>query len=325
MLFMTLGRKSTVAKDKLYGAISLLPPKLRAKITIDYSKSDAEVYARAFKACIEEEEFGSFSTLWVYFERAPRKTKGLPSWSPDFKSEYTPLLPVAYSPISRGNTKMKPLALHACYKPSPGFETLTMRMLNLGTIARCMNTLCPNDRKAPSWRNFLREFRDQFPPDEGPNSELLSNMLGEFDNSWRTGRPLAKRWEDIIVRATPESFSKALCYTLSHLDDPSDWSNLLYLFFDEDILQDMAVIPCVFDRQQSRYLFETATGEVGFSLSKPTVGDTIVYVPGGRHLTILTGDRTQFLGCASVDGYMNDAFLDSLDEYDDRWEWVTLR
>lgn len=80
MVELSLSRHASDPRDKIYGVLGLVEN--GCKPSINYQANCVEVYKLAFKTML-----GSFRDLRVYNflqDMGSRKTKGLPSWIPDF-------------------------------------------------------------------------------------------------------------------------------------------------------------------------------------------------------------------------------------------------
>jgi hypothetical protein len=77
---------------------------------------------------------------------------------------------------------------------------------------------------------------------------------------------------------------------------------------------------------QGMYIFKTAAGRYGFSPRRPSVGDHVCVVPGGRLLHIISADKSRYVGAASVVGLMDDKILeqDLFPDPEGRFEEVVL-
>jgi hypothetical protein len=74
------------------------------------------------------------------------------------------------------------------------------------------------------------------------------------------------------------------------------------------------------------YIFKTAAGRYGHSGRCPSVGDHVCVVPGGELLHIISGDKSRYVGAASVGGLMGDDILeqDLFPDPERRFEEVVL-
>ena len=77
-------------------------------------------------------------------------------------------------------------------------------------------------------------------------------------------------------------------------------------------------------RQRGRYIFETASGRLGFSYKPLTVGDQILLVPGGWHLHVVSANGQRYIGCAYMADYADDEFLHSQVATAGEWEMFYL-
>jgi hypothetical protein len=90
-LVITRNRISTVAKDKVYGLLAVVRSSVRAKIPIDYTATDGEVFASAVKAELEQDADATIDLLWKFFERNFSAMEDIPSWCPNFASMSGPV------------------------------------------------------------------------------------------------------------------------------------------------------------------------------------------------------------------------------------------
>lgn len=56
-------------------------------------------------------------------------------------------------------------------------------------------------------------------------------------------------------------------------------------------------------------VFQTVSGKFGRSILPVMEGDLIIYVPGGRHLHVVTADARHYRTTAKIEGYMEDELL----------------
>lgn len=80
----------------------------------------------------------------------------------------------------------------------------------------------------------------------------------------------------------------------------------------------------VLDCLQVMYIFKTTTGQFRCSPKRPSAGDVLVAVPGGKFLHIISQDMSRYIGAASVHGLMGATLLERVQELDDSVEEITL-
>jgi hypothetical protein len=95
-LVATRNRKSTVAKDKVYGLLAVVRSSVRAQVPLDYTTTDGKIFASAVKAELKYAPATRLSMLWNLFNEIPSAMEDLPSWCPNFASKLDPLVPVTH-------------------------------------------------------------------------------------------------------------------------------------------------------------------------------------------------------------------------------------
>jgi hypothetical protein len=324
LLLMTARRRTTVPKDNTYGLLALVRQEVQAEITIAYTKSDTEVLTHAFKVALREEPSSHIANIWAHFESFDQTSAladALPSWCPDLggRGDVGPLENpnVRYEKLSEAvGEKTAP---YACYDYSLAWDTVALKVLKLARIARCMSTACPlvnkeiTDEQLASWcvivQHWLLQLQATFSFAEGPE-ETLGNNMEDFLHNTSKSRS----------KTSSATFSASLASLMSHMASAQAWGGIPA----KDItgIQDAVGI---LSAQSKRYLFETSTGQIGFSARKPHVGSHIVLLPGACQLHMLSADCTRYIGCASVSGSMGDALLGVLDEHEHEWVMVWLK
>ena len=145
-LINTCNRRSTLAKDKVYGLLALVSSSLTAQIPIDYAITDGEVFASGVKAELGEAPAWMVSWLWTYFDENSAAMEDLPSWCPNFASMSVMSRPTYVTRhYAVPDAVQQQTSAFACYEHSPGFQTIRVRVLKLDTTAACMDTACPLD------------------------------------------------------------------------------------------------------------------------------------------------------------------------------------
>jgi hypothetical protein len=303
-------REAREAKDHVYGIMGVLEPGVRARIQIDYTLKDGEVFARAVQLCFRSDFLGAVSQLWSeHYDLALAKSppsEHLPSWCPDLRTSYRLDKEVDHKIVSRA-VWMKYSTCAEC-QDSQSFQTIRVKVLKLDRVTRCMSSPPPVSQdlfKLPfmsmltdndtidAITDWDRELRHTF---DVPQNKTLRALLNacrnggiNFDNAFR-------RFEGLVL-----SFGR----------DPRE-------------AETFAILLATASSQWDRYLFETASGRVGFSARQPVVGAAIVLVPGCYHLQMLAPNSTGYIGCATVDGLMDDTLLDPPPDLENEWEIVCL-
>lgn len=75
---------------------------------------------------------------------------------------------------------------------------------------------------------------------------------------------------------------------------------------------------------QGQFIFKTVNGRYGHSPKRPSPGDHICLVPGGKLLHIISADRSRYVTTASVHGLMDDDLLDLISDPEAHFEEIAL-
>jgi hypothetical protein len=303
-------REAREAKDHVYGIIGVLEPGVRARIQIDYTLKDGEVFARAVQLCFRSDFLGAVSKLWSeYYDLAQAKSppiEHLPSWCPDLRTSYRLDKIVGHEPVSAA--VLKRYSTCAEYQDSQSFQTIRVNVLKLDRVTRCMSSPPPVSRdllklpfmsllaekdKIDAILDWDRELRQTF---DVPQNKTLQTLLNARRNGGINFDTAFRHFEGFILLfgtgpREAETFARLLATAFSQWD---------------------------------RYLFETASGRIGFSVRQPVVGVVIVLVPGCHYLQMLAPNSTGYIGCATVDGLMGDTLLDPPSDLENEWEMVCL-
>ena len=333
-LITTRHRRSTLAKDKMYGLLALVSSSATAQIPIDYAITDGEAFASGIKAELGEAPAPApaamVSFLWSYFDENLAAMEDLPSWCPNFASVSVMSRPTNgtwHYPVP--DAVQQQTSAYACYEHSPGFRTIRVKVLKLDTTAGCLDLACPLDDTGWSGSQFS-------PPSDIEASRNLEETL--------------KHWL-VQLRATFSDYDSApgfsrevtefLYYTTKHqslVSFETFWETLnhMLLLVDSD-LQPLLVydrrrdwatfreILTMISTQGGRYLFKTTSGLIGFGTRQQTPGSHVVLLPWSHSMHMLTGDCTQYSGCVCLPGMSEDALLDLVNTRENLWEMVELR
>lgn len=348
LIIATSNRRATVVKDNVYALLALLELVERDRITIDYSKPDAEVLASAVKVALNftycygnsngDKDF-SIAHLWELYglwessAQTQPPVENLPSWCPELRGN------VDLVPLAIGGTGIvvweafsvafaKKSAPHTRYNHSLSFDTLGLTVLKLDRIEQCMSTVCPLSihdwyqtsmsrsekktyaKRVPDQIQWLLDLQRTFPPKDGdPGS--VSRLLEDYLYS-------TKKHSLETIKCI-DDFSAALTLVLAVAAGTRSAT-------DEDMLS-IGEAFVILISQRHRLVFETATGRIGYSARRPESGSHLVLVPGGFLFHMLSADGDKYIGCASVSGMMDDDTVMNalLDEHENDWEMVYLK
>lgn len=163
LMIVTSNRRATVVKDNVYALLALLDLEERDQITINYSKPDAEVLATAIKVALRftsshgKENGGKdvsiahlweLHGLWDSSNQTQPPVNNLPSWCPELRGS------VDLVPLTIGGSGMmvwealsvafgKKSESYLCYDHSASVDSLSLKVLKVDIIERCMNIVCP--------------------------------------------------------------------------------------------------------------------------------------------------------------------------------------
>jgi hypothetical protein len=322
VLAFTRNRKSTVAKDKVYGLLALIRSDVRAQIPIDYTATDGEVFASAVKTRLEEDTNATIHVFWELFDGTFSAMEDLPSWCPNFASasglvDWHHNIPDAV----RQQT-----SAFACYEHSPGVQNIRVKALRLDTIAGCVDIACPLD-------GTVSQFS---PPSDIEVSSTLETALKHWPVQLQatfsaddSAPGLAHEVTAFLHRTSChnsllplETFRETLNHMLSFADSGLQSARVYDRRRDWAKYRDTLTILSIYS---GRYLFKTMSGQIGFGTRQQTPGNHVVLLPGAGHMHMLTEDCTQYSGIVSLPGMREDALLDLVKARENMWEMVELR
>jgi hypothetical protein len=319
-LMATKHRVSTVAKDRMYGLMASWQSELQAEVIIDYTKTTAEVFADTVKIGLKMESY-TIADLWTVFEcldSSPPEsaTQGLPSWCPDFQNCAGISTRDRYlSETSLTRALVARVRGLACYEHTSGFETIAVRVLKLDKISKRTKAACPGGYRHTNKQYFalflwLQDLLEVFPSEGQANRSLRRDVQTYFYGD-------IERDPEFTFRHFSQGLARLACVSPSQL---------------AGVLHD-ASVKRTLDRFSGPglFFFLTDSGRLGYSTRQPCLGGHIVLVPRhhqgslGGALHMLNADCTQYFGCASVLGLMDDSSWESLDDVETKWEMVCLR
>jgi hypothetical protein len=335
-------------KDNVYALLALLDLEERNQITINYSKPDAEVLATAIKvalhftSCYGKENGGKdFSIahlwelhgLWDSSNQIQPPVDSLPSWCPELRGS------VDLTPLTIGGPGMvvweafsvafgKKSESYLCYDHSASVDTLSLKILKVDTIERCMNIVCPLSIHDWSQTSTARSEKKTYAERVPAHIQWLLNLQCTFPPKGVDPGSLSRHLENYLYDTKKK---KHHLETIRSLDDFSAALTLMFSIISgtrKTTERDMLSIGEAFVilvSQRHRLLFETRTGRIGYSSRQPELGSQLVIVPGGFTFHMLSTDGSRYIGCAIISGMMEDAMLDVLDERKHDWEMIHLK
>jgi hypothetical protein len=348
LMIVTSNRRATVVKDNVYALLALLDLEERTQITIDYSKPDAEVLTTAIKVAMHftswlgKENGGKDASiahlwelhgLWDSSNQKQPPVDNLPSWCPELRGsvDLTPLTiggtgMVVWEAFSRAFAKKSEPYL--CYDHSASVDTLSLKVLRVDTIERCMNIVCPLSIHDFFHTSTARSEQKTYAKRARTHIQWLLDLQRTFPPKDADPGSLSRRLE-IYLYDTKKK--KNHFETIRSLDDFSAALTLMFSIIAETrktTERDMLSIGEAFVilvEQRHRLLFETRAGRFGFSSRQPELGSQLVIAPGGFMFHMLSADSSRYIGCAIISGMMEDAMLGVLDERKHDWEMIHLK
>jgi hypothetical protein len=328
-LIITRDRKSTLAKDKVYGLLAVTLDDVRAQIPIDYTATDGKVFASAVKADLKDDPASAktISTLWTLWwlsDKNPSAMKELPSWCPNFASKSGTFDHVRHVVVPQA-VRLR-ISAFARYEHSPGFQTIRVKVLRLDTTSSCVDIACPLD-----------DTESQFSP---PSDTGASHTFEAALKRWLTRLRVAFSDNDSVPGLSREvtAFLYGASEHQSLLPFETFWEtlNLMLLSTDSDHqplrvhdrLQNWGNYRdtlAMISTHHGQYLFNTPSGAIGFGVRRPTPGNHVVLLPGATSMHMLTKDCTQYCGCVSLPNMSEDALMDLVNAREKMWEMVELR
>lgn len=217
---------------------------------------------------------------------------------------------------------------YLCYDHSTSVDTLSLKVLKVDEIERCMNTVCPLSihdwsqtstarsekktyaKRVPAHIQWLLNLRCTFPPkDSDPGSLSRHLEIYLYDTK--------KKKQHFETIRSLDDFSAALTLMFSVIAGTRKTTERDMLSIGEAFV--------ILVSQRYRLLFETRAGHIGYSSRQPEPGSHLVIVPGGFTFHMLSANSSSYIGCAVVSGMMEDAMLDVLDKREHDWEMVHLK
>lgn len=343
LLVVLCNRKATKHKDHIYGLLGLLNESERASITVDYSISDAFVFAQALKVSINSwPEW--LTIIWERYRTTQPVIEGLPSWCPDFSVTTAGSFPgrcwhslgvelkLKYKAFARvedhgdlgilGVVGMRLDRIEFCAPKGPRLEfsdyALTMVSLHSDHVAWSNLTQYFDHCFGQQERTWLMSFSNAS-RDHGMTPREWSEGLSSLE--WPEASEQLGSAQKILAVLTfceiLEAYEHIESMTASAVAERSrlGWREQC------ELLITMWTLLWTFSET---YIFQTRTGKLGTSERLVHPGDNVVYVPGAIVLTVLSPNCDRYVGCATVKGLSEEALPRSPEEVGDRWETFWL-
>ena len=344
-LLLQIGdRQATIAKDCVFGLLGLLDRETRRKIRVDYTRSDAEVFAEAVKLAFSVEDYARLiPRLWDRYEMTESLIEGLPSWCPDFSNAFNcPPVPHPETLQWVGHEvreKYMHLARIDCERND---TTLGVRGVQLDCIHTCVNKTVrytwacgwkvQNAAKVDEDLDLLFQivFAEQ-------GLEWLDSIQAAFttedDDSLASVLIQFKSilpWASQAGHATTSKFLHVL-RTLGSIVRNHGLEAPEVVFEEFGITLDNLLITCTTTFNflldlNGKYIFKTRSGRFGCSFKPTHEGDRLLFVPGGTRLYLASASGESYVCTAYVDGLMEDSLLRDmrLESEQSKWEMFYL-
>ncbi|ERF75158.1 hypothetical protein EPUS_06198 [Endocarpon pusillum Z07020] len=306
LLDLARRRAVTEPRDRVYGILGLASPRLRDKITVDYSQRDLSalyrLYVECGKACLEEDT--SLSVL--YMLSGTEKNPALPSWCPDFGSP--PSRNFYMFPGWKAGIPTAPLEEEL---PSAWFEPEEDDLYAPGCRVDIVDQVVDSTF---CWSSLERDA------EESSTEDAASNLIWESECLAISGLTPAERDE-----APPLSYLLTLCegYLSSFENDPdiireayqrirSLWRNAGQSIPPEDVKQRIRTATYAFQSRLmhnclGRKFFTSNAGRIGVGPPETQTGDHvyILYGAGPLYLLRFTDEASRVLGNVYIHELMN--------------------
>ena len=322
------GRHRVTAKpqDFIYGLLGLVDDDIRSNIPINYDLEPSFIFSRAAMLACQGATGASYFTMMLqYCDGVEKKTPGLPSWCPDFggkTNEHT--TDIREDSIHMQRDMCSDLA-DVDYEEDPGVVRVLGLELEMVQKAASVAVVLPVEDETvfqkpaqeelaiyleSGWQ-WLQEMRKLLLPDVVDGSllvkwvkEIILLYTLELDSS-----PSASEKSALLV----DTFLK-ICSGVESLAD-CEASFSASMGVPMTVARKMYLE--VFSRARGRYFFVTDRNKIGFARRPLHSGDQICFFPGmNGSLYVLSPDRSKYIGCAWIEGMMDD---EALLDYRDRW------
>lgn len=329
LLAVLCDRRCTDRKDHIYGILGLIDLRARAAIPVDYSASDAVVFAAGMKTALLYGESWLF-LLWERHCHTQEALQGLPSWCPDFSTSTGASDGWDHYWDTVSNATVTRFERHAEVEVDGDMFTLGVRGVRADDVCFCT-------AQKPSKGNFtfnrMISGRDDFLRladycfAEPHRTWLLSldrecRKYGWSSPAWMNAFFSQLKAQDSAGLGTPRTIScvVAFCVLLENFKyedeiSPTTYIDLYEVDFNHVIKITMAMYRLILSLPDD-YIIVTRNGKFGTTAKLASPGDVVVYMFGSKLASILSSECDKYKGCAGINGSVEETLLE-LDEHAD--------
>jgi hypothetical protein len=327
---LDLSRKANVtdSRDKIYGVLGLLPTGIASAISPDYTTSNtfAQVYEKFAKKLIQKTDHLHHVLFWCSYD----SKNGLPSWVPDWRSEFRRNKDKVFM-----NCKASGDSTYSTYVISKkkknvgllGARSIMVDFVASASISTSKNTINPLEvqviSKSRDYSNASHIYGSKVP--EALARTLTMNHPGSnwdnatiFDIFWTSEKPPAMPEALDIVRANStwiafESFRLTNSEFSIFGRRFRDFFPSSKAFHSKPILTNLhaANMRLSMIAQVGRRLITTKNGYLGLAPEEVEVNDVVAILFGCKFPVILrpSGQNYVYIGECYVDGLMDGEIL----------------
>lgn len=184
--------------DYVFAVVGLMKPETRSRILVDYSRSDASVFADAFEIAINHEGDGGLRLprCWERLAFIPSISPGLPSWCPDLANQTQVSItrsPWSWTEFSDDKTHM--YNEFADTRVSGAEKSLHVMVMKADVVALVVALPCPSIGDHPDSRRL--NWEDRFAGLLGTWFLRLHSTLGSTDG--QDGTPMFEPGLDALL------------------------------------------------------------------------------------------------------------------------------
>ena len=319
-------------KDYVYGGIGLLQNEIKQKVLVDYTATDASVFASAVKLAFDEADgvLMDLGMLWRDWEGVSKVVPDLPSWCPDFSNSVHDSKARAFcaSELASFAVRSKCESL-AWVEFRDEARVLGFRALRLDKVAKTVESalhhnagiaLSTEDSDELYEMLFLSSYRDML---TGWLNAILEDLATELDKL-------------VKGNTNPADESQPFRLTALRLQSHCERLQLESIRTIDQAMQRLEVsrngiaalgndVARLVRHHNGRYYFRTSSRRIGCAPLPLDEGCHIILVPTARTLHVLSPDCDQYVTTCYVNGYMGGSLLNMGNEFEKRWEtfWIT--
>lgn len=348
LLVITAQRRARKPKDHVFGLFGLIDTDTRELVNVDYSKTDAEVFAGMVELAMTTTNAARrLPKLWEDFAWVPQMTPHLPSWCPDLNNK-------TCARIGWYSFKDLPAAVSEAFLDAAYLRTsnnsgpIFLKTLELDTVSQSSMKPCPEwagARPVLSDENHVfaadattllwtKHLYSTFCSDEESSQDTvmrLQHFFGVFtglrqnkmaalvclmtaSQLLREGLTLDEVVHHVRERMDPgNEHHRSISRKLNV--DPNHQSLANSVIWMADVLR---------GNFGGTYVFITACGRFGHSPKPVSTGDKICIVPGGRFLHVFSNDSKRHVTCAAAYGLMDQSLLQIARELGREWQVIEV-